>query len=108
MMVALGTSRVKIFLLVLLETIFLTLTGTPLGILTGWLVSGYFNKHGLDLSGMGREMMSSFGFGTVIYPEFPADELAAVLAIVAGTAVLSCLFPAMKALHLKPVDALRR
>lgn len=108
MMVALGTNRIRIFLLVLLETFFLTLAGTPVGILVGWLVSAWYNKHGLDLSGMGREMMSSFGFGTIIYPEFPADKLAGVLLIVGGTAILSCIFPAMKALNLKPVDALRR
>jgi putative ABC transport system permease protein len=108
MMVALGTNRIKIFLLVLLETIFLTLAGTPIGILIGWLATNYFNKHGLDLSGMGREMMSSFGFGTMIYPEFPADKLTGVLLIVTGTAIISCLLPALKALRLQPVDALRR
>ncbi len=108
MMVALGINRVKLFTLVLLETIFLTLSGTPIGILAGWLVTGYFNKYGLNLSGMGREMMSSFGFGTIIYPEFPVDKLAGVLFIVAGTAIVSCLFPAMKAIRMLPVEALRR
>jgi ABC-type lipoprotein release transport system permease subunit len=108
MMVALGTNRIRLFMLVLWETIFLTLAGTPVGILAGWLVTGYFYKHGLNLSGMGREMMSSFGFGTIIYPEFPADKLAGVLLIVAGTAILSCLFPAMKAIRMLPVEALRR
>jgi ABC-type lipoprotein release transport system permease subunit len=108
MMVALGTSRLRLFMLVLLETIFLTLAGTPVGILAGWLGTDYFNKHGLNLSGMGREMMSSFGFGTIIYPEFPADKLAGVLLIVAGTAIISCLFPAMKAIKMQPVEALRR
>ena len=108
MMVALGTNRVKIFILVLLETLFLTLAGTPVGILVGWLTTKYFNQHGLDLSGMGREMMSSFGFGTMIYPEFPVDKLAGVLLIVTSTAIISCLFPAIKALKLQPVEALRR
>lgn len=108
MMVALGTNKIRIFSLVLLETFFLTLAGTPLGILAGWLACGYFNKHGLDLSGMGREMMSSFGFGTVIYPEFPADKLVGVMLIVAGTAIVSCIFPAIKALKLQPVEALKR
>jgi ABC-type lipoprotein release transport system permease subunit len=108
MMVALGTNRLRLFMLILLETIFLTLAGIPVGILAGWLGTDYFNKHGLNLSGMGREMMSSFGFGTIIYPEFPADKLAGVLLIVAGTAVLSCLFPAMKAIKMQPVEALRR
>jgi ABC-type lipoprotein release transport system permease subunit len=108
MMVALGTSRLKVFLLVMLETVFLSLAGTPVGILLSWLVTAYFNKNGLDLSGMGREMMSSFGFSTTIYPEFPTDKLGAVLLIVIATAFLSCLFPAVKALKLSPVEALRR
>lgn len=108
MMMALGTNRVRVFSLIFLETVFLTLAGTPIGILTGWGTSAYFNRHGLDLSGMGRDMMGSFGFGTMIYPEFPADKLLAVLLIVAGTAVISCLFPAIKAVKLRPVEALRR
>jgi putative ABC transport system permease protein len=108
MMVALGTNKLKIFLLVLLETIFLTLAGTPIGILIGWLVANYYYKNGLDLSGMGKEMMSSFGYSTVIYPEFPADKISGVLLIVFVTAILSCLFPAIKALKLKPVEALQR
>lgn len=108
MMVALGTNKLKVFLLVLSETFFLTLAGTPIGLLVGWLTAAYFNKHGLDLSGMGREMMSSFGFGTMVYPEFPSDKLMGVLLIVFATALISCLFPAMKALKLQPVEALRR
>lgn len=108
MMMALGTNRPRIFLLVLMETIFLTLAGTPIGIAIGWLITNYYNKHGLDLSGMGREMMSSFGFNTMVYPEFPKDKLMGVLLIVIVTALVSCLFPAMKALNLRPVEALRR
>lgn len=108
MMVALGTNKLKIFSLVLLETFFLTLAGTPVGILAGWLTTNYFSKHGLNLSGMGREMMSSFGFGTLIYPEFPADKIAGVMLIVTCTALISCLFPAIKALKLQPVEALKR
>lgn len=108
MMVALGTNKLKIFLLVLLETIFLTLAGTPIGILIGWLASKYFNKYGLDISGMGKEMMSSFGYSTVIYPEFPVDKFLGVMLIVFATAIISCLFPAIKALRLQPVEALRR
>jgi putative ABC transport system permease protein len=108
MMVALGTNRVKIFFLVLMETLFLTLGGAPVGILMGWLATAYFNQHGLDLSGMGEEMMSSFGFGTMIYPEFPTEKLVGVVVIVISTAIISCLFPAIKALRLEPVEALRR
>jgi ABC-type antimicrobial peptide transport system permease subunit len=108
MMVALGTSKPKIFLMILLETVFFTLNGTPVGIFLGGVITGYFHQHGLDLSGMGREMMSNFGFSTMVYPEFPTEKLTGVMIIVISTAIISCLFPAMKALRLQPVEALRR
>lgn len=108
MMLALGINRLRLFTLILLETIFLTLAGTPIGILAAWLIINYYNKKGLNLSGLGEEMMSSFGFGMIIYPEFPIDKLAGVLIIVIATAIISCLFPALRALMLQPVVALRR
>ncbi len=108
MMVALGTSRLRVFVLILFETFFLTLGGVPVGILSAWGAIQYFQKNGLDLSSDSEEMMRSFGFSTMIYPEFPAEQLAGVLFIVVGTALVSCLFPAIKALRLKPVEALRR
>lgn len=108
MMLALGTNRIRIFFLVLFETVFLTLAGTPVGLAISWIFISYFHKHGLDLSGMGKEMMSRFGFGTLIYLEFPFDKLAGVLLIVIGTALISFLFPALKALKLQPAEALRQ
>lgn len=108
MMLALGTVKLRIFLLILLETTFLTITGVPAGILLAWLVISFYNRQGLDLSGMGAEMMSSFGFSTLIYPDFPADKLGGVLLIVIFTALLSCILPALKALNLAPAEALRK
>ncbi|HEY0355346.1 MAG TPA: FtsX-like permease family protein [Flavisolibacter sp.] len=108
MMMALGTARLKIFLLILVETVFLTIAGTPFGLLAAYLITGYYQRKGLDLSGMGKDMMASFGFETTIYPSFPWEKLTIILILVVGTALLSCLLPAMKALRLQPVQALRR
>jgi putative ABC transport system permease protein len=107
MIAALGTSRIRIFFLVLFETVFLTLGGAPLGIIFGWLASAYFNKYGLDLSGMGEDMMGNYGFKTMIYPEFPAEKLLPVILIVVVTALISSLLPALKAINMKPIDALK-
>ena len=108
MMVALGTSRLRIFLLILLETFFLTAAGTPIGMVAAYLVTGYYEKNGLDLSGMGKEMLASFGYESIIYPMFPWDKLVIMLIMVAGTAIISCLLPAIRALRLQPVETLRR
>ena len=108
MMAALGTSRTRIFLLVLQETILLTLAGTLPGLVTAYLITNYFQRHGLDLTGMGKELMASFGFSNIIYPSFPWEKLFGIMLLVIGTAIVACLIPAIKALKLQPVEALRR
>jgi ABC-type lipoprotein release transport system permease subunit len=107
MMAALGTSRLRMFMMVVLETVYLTLLGAPIGISMGWLLSTYYGKKGLDLSGMGEEMMRSFGFSTLVYPSFPSEKIISIILIVAATALLASIFPAIKALRMKPIDALR-
>lgn len=108
MMMALGTSRLRLFFLVLTETAFLTLAGTPVGILFAYLVTGYYNRNGIDFSTMGEDMMASFGFPTMIYPVFPTEKLVLTMLMVVITSFVSCIFPAIKALSLQPVEALRR
>ena len=108
MMMALGLNKLKLFLLITLETLILTVAGSPLGLWLAWLYSAYLNKVGIDWSGKGEEMMSSFGFNAVIYPEFPMEKVGSVLGIVVVTAIVSCFFPAARALQLQPTDALRK
>ena len=52
--------------------------------------------------------MSSFGYGSIIYPEFPLQHVLEVLLIVIVTALLSAIFPAIKALSMPPVEALKK
>lgn len=108
MMVALGTAKAKVFFLILMETVFLTIAGTPVGLSAAYIIIRYYQKNGLDLSGMGKDMMASFGFDTTIYPSFPTEKLIPILIMVVVTALLACLLPALKALRLQPVEALRR
>lgn len=107
-MMALGMNRIRLFLLVFLETIFLTLIGTPIGLGIAWIVTSYYHRNGLNLESMGKEMMSNFGFSTLVYPEFPTEKLLGIMGIVLFTALASCIYPALKALRLRPIEALRK
>lgn len=108
MITALGMNKLKLTALILCETIFLTLAGTPLGFAMAWVGTEYFSKNGINISRYSKEAMSSFGFESVIYPEFPFEKILTILIIVILTALLAAVFPTIKALRLQPADALRR
>jgi len=108
MLVALGMNKVKLFLLVLWETILLTLAGVPFGLVLSWLVIQYYHQNGIDISSISGAAMSGFGFSSLIYPDFPWTKLFTVLYIVSTTALLASLFPSYKALRFEPVEAMRQ
>ena len=107
MLTALGMNRPKVFRLIVTETILLTIVGVPVGFLATLAVVGHFSTAGIDISSLSGASMSNFGFSPVIYPQFPWRSIPTVLAIVAGTALVSALFPSLRAIRLRPADALR-
>lgn len=108
MMMALGMNQFKVFSVILLETVFLTFAGLPVGLLLAWGLSLYTGSYGINISSFAKEAMSSFGYGSIIYPEFPLQHVIEVLLIVIVTALLSAIFPAIKALSMPPVEALKK
>lgn len=108
MLTALGMNRVRVFILVLSETIMLTVVGVPLGLVASWFTIWYFATRGIDIASFSEDAMSGFGFSSIIYPEFPVTSLNMVLLIVIGTALFASLFPSLKAIRLQPADALRQ
>lgn len=108
MLVALGMNKVKLFFLVLWETILLTLAGAPIGFLLSWVIISHYSSSGIDISSFAGSAMSGFGFSSMIYPVFPWSKLLTVFYIVCITALLASLFPSYKALRLVPVEAMRQ
>lgn len=108
MMTALGLNRWRLSLLVLTESILLTLWGTPVGILLAWLLIAYYQKAGIHWYRLSEDMMSRFGFSTTLYPEFPREQLFPMVCFVTATALLAGVYPVWRALRLDPVMALRK
>lgn len=108
MLAALGMNRVKVFFLVLSETVMLTLVGVPLGFVLSWFTIGYLARAGIDISSFSGKAMSGFGFSSIIYPAFPASRIIMVMTVVVVTALLSAVLPSWKAIKLQPADALRQ
>jgi len=106
MLMAVGMNKLRIFLMIMLETVLLSLTGAVLGIIVGLITIAYFEKAGLDLS-LWAEGYEAYGFDAVIYTTIDTNSVIMIVILVLITGLIASIFPSRKALKLKPVEALR-
>lgn len=106
MLMAIGMTKRRVFLMIMLETIFLALVGAVIGEILSMLVINYFNKAGIDLSFVG-EGMESVGYAAVTYPMLEGYRYVQITVLVIITGILASVYPAIKALRLHPAEAIR-
>ena len=106
MLMAIGMNKLKVFKMIVIETIMLSLTGGVFGIILGVLVSKYFETHKIDLS-MWGDTYSDLGYDSFVYTSLHPSLLINVTIMVILTGILASLYPAYKALQNDPADALR-
>tara|TARA_R110001583_G_scaffold159486_1_gene311324 strand:- start:2646 stop:3863 length:1218 start_codon:yes stop_codon:yes gene_type:complete len=107
MLMAIGLNKRKIFVMIMLETFYLTVLGTPIGLLIGWLTVTVLGKTGINLS-MFSEGLASYGFSSNIYPALDQDKYVIIVTMCLITALISAIYPAYKALQLNPSEAIRK
>jgi len=106
MLMSVGMNKSKIFLLVMFETVMLSAIGGPIGMAFSSLMINHLNKTGIDLSVVG-EGLKTFGIGSTIYPQLMDGDLVTIGLMVICIGILSAIYPAIKALKLKPAEAVR-
>ena len=105
MLMAIGMNKWRLFKMILMETIFLSMVGGPLGLFLAWITIKIFGNVGINLSGAAYGEM---GFGNIIYPYLEFDSYLRVTLMVLVMAILASFYPAWKALRLNPVEAIRK
>lgn len=106
MLMAIGMNRFRVFLMIMFETIFLCLIGAIIGIIITQISVAYFAKNGLDMS-LWAQGLESIGYDPIVYFRLDNKYVLQVIILVAFTAMVASIFPALKALRLKPAEALR-
>jgi ABC-type lipoprotein release transport system permease subunit len=106
MLMAIGMNRRRIFKMIMLETIFLTMVGAVAGMLSGWAITEALEKTGIHFTGWG-EGFEAIGFAAKVYPVVTPEFFVFTTIMVVVTAIISSVGPARKALKLNPVEALR-
>jgi len=106
MLTAIGMNRKKVFKMIMLESVFLSLSGGVVGMILGKILIAWTNHTGIYLAGV-SEGMESFGFAAICYPSINDTFFINLTILVIITGILSAIYPAYKALKLNPADALR-
>ncbi len=106
MLTAIGMNRKKVFSMIMLESVFLSITGGISGMVIGWITVLLTAKNGINFVKY-AEGMEAYGYSAHVYPEIGAGFyfMGAMLIIITG--ILSSVYPALRALKLNPVEAIR-
>ena len=107
MLMAIGTSRPFLFKLIMSETLILSCIGAPLGLFIAYLTVYFTSTYGINLSGF-TEGLAMYGMGNVIYPDLKIDYIIGITSFIFIAAVLAAIYPAVKAIKLKPLEAIRQ
>lgn len=106
MLMAIGMNKKRVFRMIMLETIFLTMVGALIGMVLGGILIAVTKQTGINFSSVG-EGLEAMGWSAIIYPDIDAKFFLFVTAMVIVTGILSSITPARKALKLNPVEAIR-
>ena len=105
-LMAVGMKRIRVFVLIIIETIFLSISGGIVGMILGaasiWLTA----QKGINLS-LFSQGLSSYGISSHLFPSLPADFYSTLFVMIIVTAIISAIYPAIKAIKLNPASAIR-
>ncbi len=106
MLMAIGMNKKKVFGMIMIESIFLSLTGAMAGMIFSGILIVILGKTGINF-GMWAEGFEALGYASVVYPKVTADTFAGITLLVIFTGIIASIWPARKALKLNPADAIR-
>ncbi len=106
MLMAIGMNKAQVFFMIMLETIFLSITGGTIGLSVSWILVIILGKTGIDLSAI-AEGLNSMGYSSFVYPELDLIYYLLIGGLVIVTAIFASIMPARKALKFNPAEAVR-
>ena len=104
-LMAIGTTPRRLTKLLLIESMSITILGIVAGIVSGILVTYYFQVHGIDVSGS-SDLLGQFGISGRMYPKLSGPSILIGPGMILIVTFLAALYPARKVRGLRPVEAM--
>ncbi|MFY0643726.1 MAG: ABC transporter permease [Bacteroidia bacterium] len=106
MLLSVGMNKKKIFRMIALESLMVAALSVPVGLGLAIGTISLLKRTGIDL-GFLSEGLRTVGLESVLYPYLEPYYYVQITLLVVATAVLSCIYPARKALKFNPAETLR-
>lgn len=106
-MLSIGTSPARVFMIVLTESFYISVIGIAAGIICGAALSFWFTLHPIDFSEYQAEM-ELYGMATLVYyAKLRIYDFIVTAAFTLTLSIIFTCFPARRAARLSPVSAIR-
>ena len=110
-LISIGMSRIRLFRIILIETIILSMIGVLLAIILTYPISYYFNLNPIDMAvlmGEGADqMMEDLGFSPLAPMSISWDIPLSHALVIFIFSLLISIYPAIKILNLNPVKSMK-
>ena len=106
MLMAIGMTKRRVFMMIMLETLFLALVGALIGEVLSMLLIHYYGIKGIDISSM-ADGMESVGYSAITFPVIEAYSYFQITIMVIIIGILASIYPSIIGLKLDPGEAIR-
>ena len=104
-LMAIGMTPGRLMKSLFLESATITLIGIILGIISGGMITWYYQVHGILISGA-AELLSQYGLPERMYPQLSVLSVSIGAGIVLIITILTAIYPVLKVRRLRPVEAM--
>lgn len=106
MLTAIGMNKRRVFSMIMLESVFLSVSGGITGMIFGWISVALTARNGINFAQY-AEGMEAFGYSAHVFPEITFSFFILITILIIITGIASSIYPALKALKLDPAEAIR-